>query len=143
MEDKLLAAIVQLSNKERAYELIKAVRLASPKKDMGWVLQKVLYDLRRPITPPPNPKLTNQLSTSTAELAALLQKRKPSQPAITAPVDIHRASAVTKAELYRLASSQAVAHRLVEALALRNPDRAAQWCWEKAISDLERDRSAR
>jgi hypothetical protein len=33
-----------------------------------------------------------------------------------------------------------VAERLVRQVQLHHPDRPAQWCWEKAIYDLQRDR---
>ena len=36
----------------------------------------------------------------------------------------------------------AVAQRLVNDVQQRNPGRSEQWCWEKAIYDVERDRRA-
>ncbi|MEL7224196.1 MAG: hypothetical protein AAF810_04745 [Cyanobacteria bacterium P01_D01_bin.36] len=36
----------------------------------------------------------------------------------------------------------AVAQRLVSDVSDRNPGRTEQWCWEKAIYDIERDRRA-
>ncbi len=36
----------------------------------------------------------------------------------------------------------AVAQRLVSDVGDRNPERTEQWCWEKAIYDIERDRRA-
>ncbi|NJM97823.1 MAG: hypothetical protein HC800_12295 [Phormidesmis sp. RL_2_1] len=36
----------------------------------------------------------------------------------------------------------AVAQRLVRDVSSRNPGRTEQWCWEKAIYDIERDRRA-
>ena len=36
----------------------------------------------------------------------------------------------------------AVAQRLVSDVSIRNPGRSEQWCWEKAIYDVERDRRA-
>ena len=35
-----------------------------------------------------------------------------------------------------------VAQRLVSDVQTRNPGRTEQWCWEKAIYDIERDRRA-
>ncbi|MGB7088294.1 MAG: hypothetical protein WBD47_22250 [Phormidesmis sp.] len=35
-----------------------------------------------------------------------------------------------------------VAQRLVRDVSSRNPGRSEQWCWEKAIYDIERDRRA-
>jgi hypothetical protein len=47
----------------------------------------------------------------------------------------------TKRELLRLVGgNQDVAERLVEQVQLRNPNHSEQWCWEKAIYDIQRDR---
>lgn len=47
----------------------------------------------------------------------------------------------TQRELLRLVGgNRAVADRLVEQLQLRNPNHSEQWCWEKAIYDIQRDR---
>jgi hypothetical protein len=47
----------------------------------------------------------------------------------------------TQRELLRLVGgNQAVAARLVEQVKLRNPSHSEQWCWEKAIYDIQRDR---
>ena len=47
----------------------------------------------------------------------------------------------TKRELLRLVGgNRAVAERLVEQVQLRNPNHSEQWCWEKAIYDIQRDR---
>jgi hypothetical protein len=47
----------------------------------------------------------------------------------------------TKRELLRLVGgNQAVAERLVDQVQLRNPNHSEQWCWEKAIYDIQRDR---
>jgi hypothetical protein len=35
---------------------------------------------------------------------------------------------------------RAAAKRLVQKVQLDNPSRSMQWCWEKAVFDLERDR---
>ncbi|MEM6253645.1 MAG: hypothetical protein AAF821_12060 [Cyanobacteria bacterium P01_D01_bin.156] len=49
----------------------------------------------------------------------------------------------TRQRLMRLVNgNQAVAARLVERVRSQNPDRSEQWCWEKAIYDIERDRRA-
>jgi hypothetical protein len=88
----------------------------------------------QPPAPPPNPKLCDLTSTSTADLAALLsQRRKPNRPK-------QPASAVTKAKLIKLAGNSKVAQRLADTLMANHPDRSEQWAWEKAIYDLERDR---
>lgn len=39
-----------------------------------------------------------------------------------------------------LGGNQSTAHRLIQQSQLRHPDRSADWHWEKAIYDLERDR---
>ncbi|HSM80268.1 MAG TPA: hypothetical protein VLS96_01215 [Nodosilinea sp.] len=47
----------------------------------------------------------------------------------------------TQRELLRLVGgNRAVAQRLVEQVQLRNPHHSEQWCWEKAIYDIQRDR---
>lgn len=49
----------------------------------------------------------------------------------------------TRKQLLRLVGGNAaVAQRLVSDLQARNPGRPEQWCWEKAIYDIERDRRA-
>jgi len=57
---------------------------------------------------------------------------------IQAPPGVRRD---TQAQLLRLVNGhRPTALRLVEQLQLRHPDRSEQWCWEKAIFDIERDR---
>lgn len=49
----------------------------------------------------------------------------------------------TQQRLMRLVNgNRAVAARLVDRVRSQNPDRSEQWCWEKAIYDIERDRRA-
>lgn len=49
----------------------------------------------------------------------------------------------TRKQLLRLVGGNAaVAKRLVGDVHVRNPGRTEQWCWEKAIYDIERDRRA-
>ncbi|EDX85086.1 hypothetical protein S7335_2785 [Synechococcus sp. PCC 7335] len=49
----------------------------------------------------------------------------------------------TRKQLLRLVGGNAsVAQRLVRDVRDRNPGRPEQWCWEKAIYDIERDRRA-
>lgn len=49
----------------------------------------------------------------------------------------------TRQKLLRLVGGNAaVAQRLVSDVQQRNPGRNEQWCWEKAIYDIERDRRA-
>ncbi|WP_277882229.1 MULTISPECIES: hypothetical protein [Cyanophyceae] len=43
--------------------------------------------------------------------------------------------------MYRLLNGdRAGAIRLVGSIRARNPDKLEQWCWEKAVFDLERNR---
>ncbi|MEX0271741.1 hypothetical protein AB3R30_21695 [Leptolyngbyaceae cyanobacterium UHCC 1019] len=158
----LLAAILKLvnGNKERSFELIKAIREQYPAKSMEWCLQKVMYDLRhgKKMSPPaalvnlivtPSTKPTLQhwgvtgavlrgteekpLAMSSRDLKALAEtKRKmPSQSA----------SESTKRKLYKLLLGDVEqGRRLVEKVRIMNPDRTEQWAVEKAIYDLERDR---
>ncbi|HZG40807.1 MAG TPA: hypothetical protein VEZ50_19185 [Nodosilinea sp.] len=76
-------------------------------------------------------------------------KRRPRRPkqgyrlntpaAPTAPTRPVRSR--TEKELLRLVGgNRAVAERLVEQVQLRNPHHSEQWCWEKAIYDIQRDR---
>jgi hypothetical protein len=70
-------------------------------------------------------------------------KRCPKRPTVEPKPKqrtIPPASEVTKYKLYRLAKDWNTAFRLVEKLQFAYPDRSEQWCWEKAIYDLERDR---
>ncbi|PZO19870.1 MAG: hypothetical protein DCF25_07645 [Leptolyngbya foveolarum] len=49
----------------------------------------------------------------------------------------------TRRQLLGLVGGNAtVAERLVRDLQAHNPGRTEQWCWEKAIYDVERDRRA-
>ncbi len=58
----------------------------------------------------------------------------------------HRTHGVAKGTRKRLLSlvggNAAIAQRLVVDIQRRNPGRPEQWCWEKAIYDVERDRRA-
>lgn len=69
-------------------------------------------------------------------------RRRPTakrSPTATAPRRSVRGH--TQRQLLRLVGgNQAVAERLVEQVQLRNPSQSAQWCWEKAIYDIHRDR---
>jgi hypothetical protein len=52
-----------------------------------------------------------------------------------------RVAGHTQRELLRLVGgNRAVAERLVEQVQLRYPNHDQQWCWEKAIYDIQRDR---
>ncbi|MEM7065649.1 MAG: hypothetical protein AAF572_21100 [Cyanobacteria bacterium P01_B01_bin.77] len=52
-------------------------------------------------------------------------------------------SRTTRQRLMRLVNgNQSVAARLVQRVRSQHPERSEQWCWEKAIYDIERDRRA-
>jgi hypothetical protein len=52
-----------------------------------------------------------------------------------------RVAGHTQRELLRLVGgNRAVAERLVEQVQVRYPNHDQQWCWEKAIYDIQRDR---
>ncbi len=47
----------------------------------------------------------------------------------------------TERKLLRLLNGdRRTANRLVANMQMRNPDKSDQWCWEKVIFDLQRDR---
>ncbi len=52
------------------------------------------------------------------------------------------AKATRKRLLGLVGGNAAIAQRLVVDVQRRNPGRTEQWCWEKAIYDVERDRRA-
>lgn len=55
----------------------------------------------------------------------------------------HGVARGTRRQLLGLVGGNAaVAQRLVSDVRVRNPGRTEQWCWEKAIYDIERDRRA-
>ncbi|WP_346290795.1 hypothetical protein [Sphaerothrix gracilis] len=65
-------------------------------------------------------------------------RRQPPRPASQTAVGRQ-----TQRELLRLTNgNQAVALRLVDRVKMQNPGRSEQWCWEKAIYDIQRDRRA-
>lgn len=52
-----------------------------------------------------------------------------------------RVSGETERKLLRLLNGdRRTANRLVANMQMKNPDKSAQWCWEKVIFDLQRDR---
>jgi hypothetical protein len=66
-------------------------------------------------------------------------------PRLPGPSRTHRrtsgVSRSTQQQLMRLVNgNRHVADRLVARVRAQHPDRSDQWCWEKAIYDLERDR---
>jgi hypothetical protein len=79
--------------------------------------------------PPPQETVPLVLPDLTA-LAKAKRKKASTQPA----------SAAIKHKLYTLTKDYRVSDRLVRRLQVDNPDRSEQWCYEKAIYDVERDR---
>jgi hypothetical protein len=70
---------------------------------------------------------------------------RPTRPASTRPAPTTAPTrpvrSRTEKELLRLVGgNRAVAERLVEQVQIRNPHHSEQWCWEKAIYDIQRDR---
>ncbi len=62
-------------------------------------------------------------------------------PSTAAPTQPRSVKGATRRELLRLVGgNQDVAQRLVDQVQLRNPNHSEQWCWEKAIYDIQRDR---
>ncbi len=52
-----------------------------------------------------------------------------------------RVNGQTQRQLMRLVGgNRAVAERLVDQVRVRYPNHNEQWCWEKAIYDIQRDR---
>jgi hypothetical protein len=49
-------------------------------------------------------------------------------------------NAETRTKLFKLVGDWERVDRIVSSVQLNNPSRTEQWCWEKAVLDLERDR---
>ena len=72
-----------------------------------------------------------------------LPTRLPSSPSRSGHISSSRVTRATRQQLLRLTGGNvSVAERLVERVRSRHPERSEQWCWEKAIYDIERDRRA-
>jgi hypothetical protein len=81
--------------------------------------------------------------SKTKQLKQGTYKAKKSAPTTVASPQTKHAQGVrssTEHELYCLTKDRRVAFRLVSHIQLNNPNKSEQWCWEKAIYDLERDR---
>jgi len=66
--------------------------------------------------------------------------RRPSLPT-SAQSPTRSVQGQTQKQLLRLVGgNRAVAERLVDQVKLRHPNQSEQWCWEKAIYDIQRDR---
>jgi hypothetical protein len=83
-----------------------------------------------PVTPPrPSANIPNTVGEALQQ--ATHKPKRPAQPA----------NGSTKGKLERLVhSDKRAAERLAAQVAFSHPDKSEQWCWEKAIFDLERDR---
>lgn len=66
--------------------------------------------------------------------------RRPIPPKST-PATARSVQGQTQKQLLRLVGgNRAVAERLVDQVQLSHPNKSPQWCWEKAIYDIQRDR---
>jgi hypothetical protein len=104
MDDQLLPVLLKLvnGNKDRCFELVKAIRESYPSKPLQWCIEKAIRDT--------------------------LPVRQP-------------ASEASRRKLYQLLNGDIEqASRLVQRIQSSHPERSEQWCVEKAIYDLERDR---
>ena len=95
-------------------------------------------------SPPPKPKDTTY-SYQKSDIPALHRTEVVGVPEQKAAAPKTRftssVSSVTKIKLYKLCGDDAkTAERLVSGVRFNNPQQSEQWCWEKAIWDLERDR---
>ncbi|GEM_PF-3164234 len=60
---------------------------------------------------------------------------------LQSPAQKNRVQSHVQRKLIRsLGGDRRAAERLVSQLQYKFPDKSENWCWEKAISDLERDR---
>ncbi len=96
-----------------------------------------------PPAPPPNPLLSQlpqpqakpqEIRASLPDLAALAKAKRSQR-------NQQPASATVKYRLDSLTKDRKVSDRLVQRIQFSNPDRSEQWCYEKAVYDLERDRA--
>lgn len=88
-----------------------------------------------------NPARQTQVPDTVTAAVSQWQNRPTANPKPKPITDQHVRTA-TSQRLYRLTKDWAVAFRLADKVQLHHPDKSAQWCWEKAIYDLERDRHA-
>jgi hypothetical protein len=83
----------------------------------------------KPLTAPPAAHVPSTVSEALQQAS----KKRQSKPA----------SAAIKWKLEALVhGDKKAAERLVAQIALKYADKSDQWCWEKALHDLERDRHA-
>lgn len=99
-----------------------------------------------PTIPPKEPKRDTTYSYQKADIPALHRTEVVGVPERKAAAQTHRrntsVNSVTKIKLYKLCGNDSkTAERLVSGIRLNNPKQSEQWCWEKAIWDLERDRT--
>jgi hypothetical protein len=82
------------------------------------------------------------IKTPPSESAIPLQPLVKKVPAIPVAKSLYEGvSSKTSLKLIQLSGhDRNRAERLVKKVQIDNPDRQTQWCWEKAIFDLERDR---
>lgn len=111
--------------------------------------QEIQRQNRKPLTKPIIVKPYNPRRERFSDDWRKMQEDETPKPPKPEPVQIPdtfkppepRISARTQNQLFRLVQGdQELAVRLVDRVRRRNPDRPEQWCWEKAIWELERDR---
>jgi hypothetical protein len=92
--------------------------------------QRFTESTPKPVAPlRPSANIPNTVGEALQQ--ATLKPKRPAQPA----------NATTKWKLERLVhSDKKAAERLAAQVSSSNPGKSEQWCWEKAICDLERDR---
>jgi hypothetical protein len=108
------------------------IALSSPPPTVNPARQRFTEGIHRsePVAPPrPSANIPNTVGEALQQ--ATHKPKRPTQPA----------NATTKWKLEHLVhSDKRAAERLAVQVAFSHPDKSEQWCWEKAIFDLERDR---
>lgn len=113
----------------RIADEITAGRMPLPKIDNAEVPTIATKTERPAASPRPSAHIPNTVGDAMRQA-----KQRITRPA-------QSANATTKWKLERLVhSDKKAAERLAAQVAFANPNQSEQWCWEKAIYDLERDR---
>lgn len=121
-------------NGKALQRIVAQLRKDYPDRSEAWYWQKAHRDYALSQTQAPPLNLTPPKSEPSRNPLEL-----PKQPLrVVQTVDTH-----TQRKLFALVNgNRKVAARLLETTRDRNPSRSEQWCWEKVIYDLERDRRA-
>ncbi|MBD2101788.1 hypothetical protein [Leptolyngbya sp. FACHB-261] len=140
--------------------LIKASMAKHPNRSEQWHFEKVIGDLKTGFNgwmlitkANPTSNLEDSPTVSQQRPPAVPSKHrlerintpvsppKPLNLPIRKPVSLQPVPKSLEKQLLSMVSgNRGLALRLVESVKVKNPDRSDTWCWEKAISDLERDR---